>query len=32
MNPEKFAEAFKKDSRIRYVAIVDGEFHVVEDA
>jgi hypothetical protein len=30
MNPEKFTEeAFKKDSRIRYVAIVDGEFHII---
>jgi hypothetical protein len=30
MNVEKFAqEAFRKDSRIRYVGIVDNEFHVL---
>lgn len=29
-DPVKFAEeAFEKDSRIRYVGIVDGEFHIV---
>jgi len=30
MDPEKFTEeAFKKDSRIRYVGIVDNTFHIV---
>ena len=30
MDPEKFVEeAFKKDSRIRYVGIVDNQFHIV---
>lgn len=30
MDVEKFAdEAFRKDSRIRYVGIVDNEFHVL---
>ena len=30
MNVEKFAEeAFRKDNRIRYIAIVDDEFHVL---
>jgi hypothetical protein len=30
MDPEKFlGPAFKKDSRIRYVAIIDGEYHLV---
>jgi len=30
MDPEKFAEAaFKKDNRIRYVAIIDSEYHVL---
>ncbi|MGP8069176.1 MAG: hypothetical protein ACLP5V_04750 [Candidatus Bathyarchaeia archaeon] len=30
MDAEKFVEeAFKKDSRIRYVGIVDNEFHIV---
>ncbi len=30
MNVEKFAEeAFRKDNRIRYVGIVDNEFHIL---
>jgi len=30
LDPEKFVEeAFKKDSRIRYVGIVDNQFHIV---
>ena len=30
MDPEKFTEeAFKKDIRIRYVGIVDNEFHII---
>ena len=30
MNLEKFAEeAFRKDNRIRYVGIVDNEFHLI---
>jgi hypothetical protein len=30
MDPEKFVEAaFKKDSRIRYVGIIDNQFHIV---
>lgn len=30
MNLEKFAEeAFRKDNRIRYVGIVDNEFHIL---
>ncbi|HMK82625.1 MAG TPA: hypothetical protein VK503_02815 [Candidatus Bathyarchaeia archaeon] len=30
MDPEKFVEeAFKRDSRIRYVGIVDSQFHIV---
>ena len=30
MNPEKFTEeAFKKDSRIRYVGIIDNQFHII---
>ena len=29
-DPEKFVEeAFKKDSRIRYVGIIDDQFHIV---
>ena len=30
MDPEKFAEAaFMKDSRIRYVGIIDNQFHIL---
>lgn len=30
MDPEKYVEeAFKKDSRIRYVGIIDDQFHIV---
>ena len=30
LDPDRFAkEAFKKDSRIRYVAIVDRQFHIL---
>jgi len=30
LDPEKFVEeAFKRDSRIRYVGIVDSQFHIV---
>ena len=30
MNPEKFTqEAFMKDSRIRYVGIIDNQFHII---
>ena len=31
MDPERFTEeAFKKDSRIRYVGIIDNQFHIIE--
>ena len=30
MDPERFTEeAFKKDSRIRYVGIIDNQFHII---
>ena len=30
MDPEKFVEeAFKRDTRIRYVGIIDNQFHIV---